>query len=384
MERDQQFKRILAHLYEAMLDDSLWPTTAALIDEAVGIKGNHLVVAEGLDFYFQQLTYRGERREELERWFEGVAHRDVRLPRLSGLPHGRLVPVSDLYTEQEIKTSFGFNEVLVLGEAQNGLNVRMDGEDGLSIVWVLADPLESGLEATSWNSDQLSMLDALLPHIRQFVRVHQALANAEATGATLVGLLDQADVGVVHLDSKGRMVFANAPADAVLSRGDGLRGTKGRQLAAGLKADDTRLQKLLAAALPRRGGRGLSDSMMVHRWPDGRYTLHICPVEPRDGTRGVSGLATVAAVVLIVDPAAGPRLDPERVSTVLGLTWSEAQVAAALAEGSSVRDIAAAIHRAESTVRWTIKRIHAKLNVTRQADVVRMVLSATGGVLGAG
>lgn len=92
-------------------------------------------------------------------------------------------------------------------------------------------------------------------------------------------------------------------------------------------------------------------------------------------------LPTVAAVVLIVDPAARPSFDSERVSIVLGLTPAEGRVAAALAGGASVRDIAATIHRAESTVRWTIKHIHAKLNVTRQADVVRIVLSATSGVL---
>ncbi len=62
-------------------------------------------------------------------------------------------------------------------------------------------------------------------------------------------------------------------------------------------------------------------------------------------------LPTVAAVVLIVDPAARPSFDSERVSIVLGLTPAEGRVAAALAGGASVRDIAATIHRAESTVR---------------------------------
>ena len=38
-------------------------------------------------------------------------------------------------------------------------------------------------------------------------------------------------------------------------------------------------------------------------------------------------------------------------------------------------DIARATYRAESTVRWQIKRIHAKLGLSRQADLVRIVLS---------
>ena len=79
--------------------------------------------------------------------------------------------------------------------------------------------------------------------------------------------------------------------------------------------------------------------------------------------------------MLIVDPGAKPSIDPEHVATTLGLTLAESQVALALAEGSTGRDIAAATHRAESTVRELVKRIHAKLGVSRRADLVRCVLS---------
>ncbi len=377
MDRHDKFNGILASLHEAMLDDSLWPAASVLIDEAVDINGSHLVISEGLEFHYQQLRYRGEGSDELERWFLEHAMHDVRIPRIYGLPHGRVAHVRELYTDDEIKTSYGFNEVLAMGGAQNGLNVRMDVMGGMSVTWVLTDP--SG-DRVSWDSEQLALVEGLLPHIRQFARVRQVLANAEAMGATLAGLLDQTGVGVLHLDQKGRIVESNAPADAILVQDDGLCA-KGRQLTARLKADNTRLEKLLAAAIPGPGPEGVSGSMMIHRWPVGGYALHVCPVHRQNAG---SGLAWVAAVVFIVDPAAQPRLDPERVATVLGLTPAEGQVATALAQGLSVRDIAATTHRNESTVRWTIKRIHAKLEVTRQADLVRMVLAAAGGVAGGG
>ena len=50
-------------------------------------------------------------------------------------------------------------------------------------------------------------------------------------------------------------------------------------------------------------------------------------------------------------------------------------MASALAEGATMRDIATATHRAESTVRELVKRIHVKLNISRRADLVRMVMS---------
>ena len=59
----------------------------------------------------------------------------------------------------------------------------------------------------------------------------------------------------------------------------------------------------------------------------------------------------------------------------LGLTLAESRVATALAEGSNVRDIAAATRRKESTVRWFVKQIYEKQGISRQADLVRLGMS---------
>lgn len=82
----------------------------------------------------------------------------------------------------------------------------------------------------------------------------------------------------------------------------------------------------------------------------------------------------MAALALIVDPAVRPSIDAESVASILGLTPAESRVASALAEGAAVRDIATATQRKESSVRWLVKNIHAKLGISRNADLVRMVL----------
>ena len=104
------FERILSSLYDARLDDTRWPATSALIDEACGITGNALMVGEGpkddLRILFVVLYYRGQRREDLEREYLEVYHpTDERVPRFRRLPDSRLVHITDLYTAEELKTS---------------------------------------------------------------------------------------------------------------------------------------------------------------------------------------------------------------------------------------------------------------------------------------
>ena len=47
MNHRDAFERILASLYDAMLDDTRWPAATALIDETCGLTGNGILVAEG-------------------------------------------------------------------------------------------------------------------------------------------------------------------------------------------------------------------------------------------------------------------------------------------------------------------------------------------------
>ena len=174
------FEHILASLYEAMLDDTHWPATSALIDEACGLTGNSLLVGEGppddIRVLFVGLYYRGHRRTDLEREYLEVYHPiNEAIPRQLQLPEGHLVQLKDLYTAEELKTSPAYNEAYLRGKYQNGLNVLLEGPGGSHMTWSLADPVASD----GWGSSQIAMVRRLLPHIRQFVRVRQALMQIQ-------------------------------------------------------------------------------------------------------------------------------------------------------------------------------------------------------------
>lgn len=133
-ERDA-FERILASLHEAILNPDLWPTTSALIDEAIAAKGNALLIARNVardaPMLFAAGYYRGERRPDLERqYLEDYHPWDERVARLRRLPDGRLVHITQMYSELQLKTSRSYNEFSRRSSGQNSLNARMDGSDG--------------------------------------------------------------------------------------------------------------------------------------------------------------------------------------------------------------------------------------------------------------
>ena len=70
-------------------------------------------------------------------------------------------------------------------------------------------------------------------------------------------------------------------------------------------------------------------------------------------------------------------VSPERVAASLGLTPAESRVAASLAEGRTVAEIARTSDRAPDSVRRLVKQALAKTWCSRQADLVRLVLSCS-------
>ena len=100
--------------------------------------------------------------------------------------------------------------------------------------------------------------------------------------------------------------------------------------------------------------------------------VHVTPVgvpQPDYGARHV------AALVLMVEPGSWPLIDPGLVATTLGLTPAESQVAVWLTQGKSVREIALTMGLTDGAIYWHLKQIYQKLPISRQVDLVRLVLS---------
>ena len=373
MGEQEALGRILASLYDAVLDDTRWPAASALIDEACGIAGNALMVGDGprddVRATWVGLYSRGQRREDLEQeYLEHYHPTDERVPRVRQLPDSRLVHVSDLLTVEECKTSPTYNEALPLADLRNGLNVRLDGPDGSHIAWGLGDPVDSG----GWTAPRVAMVTALLPHVRRFVGIRQALVRAEARKTTVTALLDNPRVGVLHLDRRGRILEVNDPARDVLRKGDGLSDRDGT-LRTRAPADQARLEQLVGDALPASGAAAVGGSMLLRRSPVlPPFVVHVMPVgvpQPDYGARHV------AALVWVVEAGRQHRVTPDVVARTLALTPGEARVAVWLAEGKSVRDMAEATGRTEGAIYRHLKQIYQKQSISRQVDLVRLVLS---------
>ena len=324
-----------------------------------------------LQVYYAGFFYRGQRHHEWEReYFEDYYLLDERVPRLVQLPDSQLVQMADLFTEGELKTSAVYNEFSTRVHARHSIDVRLDGPDGSSIFWGVNDPVDG----SDWSSARLDWIRRLLPHIREYMLARQALAGAGALGASLTEQLDTTGLGIIQIDRRGRLLEMNDRARDLLRIGDGLFDERGFLFARTPEEND-HFQGLLARALPPFGAQGVGGSMMVGRSSALPLVLHVNPVDRQESDIRAW---PVAALLLVVDPASRTRIDPDMAGEVLGLTEMESRVAVMLAEGMSVGNIAAVTDRKENTIRWHVRNMLTKLGLSRQAELVQLLLPLAG------
>lgn len=375
----ERIELALTALREAQLDESRWQTAAALFDDACGLDGNHLSIISGdslesAQMLFSQLYKRGEPDEELDLLYRrDYMAIDERLPRLLHLPDGELQHCTELFTELELHSSPTFNEYLVPTGAGNSLNVRSDGPHGLHVVLAL---VPTGRDS-DWTNQQIETIQVLLPHIRHFASVRQALADAAISAVrSATSALGAKRIGIVLLNRHGLIVEANDHARQLLLRNVGL-GDVGGSLVAHHEDDHSTLNHLLAAALSNSPEGVQGGVMTIRRAENLPLTLYVSSFSSGDFL-DLGNLSKIAVMVMIVDPQNQPQVDANRLAQALSLTPAQARVAAALASGATVQSIAVSTCRSEAVIRWHLKQIMARLGISSQTDLVRIVITTPG------
>ncbi|BBE73354.1 helix-turn-helix transcriptional regulator [Oharaeibacter diazotrophicus] len=176
-----------------------------------------------------------------------------------------------------------------------------------------------------------------------------ALLDAMPAAACVVA----ADEGVLAANER----FADGP--------DVLAALGGRLVADG--ADNAaQLRRLLleARASASVGGRAIAKAVLRVRGDDRPVFVTARPF---------AGGPARAVLVMVEDLARPARADLSASLRLLGLTRSEARVAATVGAGLSPREAAEAIGCAEQSVRSVLKAVFAKLGIHKQAELNRIV-----------
>jgi DNA-binding NarL/FixJ family response regulator len=208
----------------------------------------------------------------------------------------------------------------------------------------------------------------LVAAVSAALRSRDAAAMASGGDLSAKAAIDQLKSGVIVLGPRGQVQFTNQRAGTLLARRDGiLVENTGTCRASSMEATGR-----LHAAIRTARDAGTPDALTIETRDHGLLRVVVRPRVPdEDGTEPLICLYLFAA-------DDDPAVDPNLLRGMFGLTPSESRLAAALARGLALEDAAAAEGWTVNSAKTYLKAVFAKVGVSRQAELVGVVLRNAG------
>lgn len=363
---ERRVHALIAQLYDAAMDDALWRGAAARIADVLGSTSAVLKLhGDGGSVRLLECTDNLIVSDRDKAWADDWHRQDMWVERSVAFGMSRIVTSEDLVTRAEETRSGFYREWLRHLGIHHMLGAVFPATDGMIGVLGIHRPRGAG----AYTPAERRQASLVLPHLQRALRLGQRLAGRSRLEAAAVEALDRLDTGVLVVDASCRIVHASAMARSLLSENAELAVVRGRF---GLRppALHDRLRTLVGAAMDVASGRMAQAATALsvpraHRMP---LALEVAPLGPSACPLGEQ---QPFCLILIRDPQAPVAV--ARLRDLFGLTPTEGLVAAALAQGRPLEDIAAGLGIGMATVRSHLKRLLAKTGTHRQAEAVALM-----------
>lgn len=364
---------LIGQVYDAALDETLWPDFLERVADVVSGSSAHLFLQ---DMRTNAVPFMVTVRTDphyvrlYETYYASV---NPWIAPLARIPQGVAIASHRVMTQQVLTKTEFYSDYLRprdIGYAIGGM--AMKNEAMISVLSIYRPDRAGG-----FSDRELTVSQSLLPHLRRALQIRDRLANSSIQQSAALDALERIATATLIVSRDGRILYANSQAQSLLRDGDAIRAVGGR-LATIDRGTADRLTRAIGGVVDTAAERGgfSGGGFAIPREDRLPLTLLVAPFRP---ARNGFGASAPAAILFIRDPEQ-PTLPSLTLQGIFGFTPAEAAVASALADGKSVEDIAALHGVSLNTVRTHLKTIFAKTGTNRQAQLVALMLRSVAAI----
>jgi DNA-binding CsgD family transcriptional regulator/PAS domain-containing protein len=358
--------RLIEQLFEAPASPRVWKNFLSALcgemsAETVAVLAGEFAPGQPLGLLSHGVEIEGV---ELERLRFLAEH-----PGPEALPEGAVfvIPPSSSFAQAELFQAVLAKQGIPPGPGL-GLVLARSPQQVRGVLLLM--PRDPGWRPTD---NDVGLLELLAPYVRRAIRVGLQLNVQRSEADSLLELLDSLTLGVVLLDPKSRVRFANRSAAKALGSTPGAARLGDPVHETEREVRTEALRRLMRAEV-LGGGAGEAPA------PGPGPALQVFSAPLSWPERDTALAARFATVLFLGDPGASAPDPREALQALYGLTPAEARLARALADGLSIAEAAEALSIQLSTARSVLKSVFAKTGTRRQASLVGLVLAAPGRV----
>ena len=366
-----QFSATVEKIYAAAADPVRWGSALAAVEELTG--------SAGAVVHILPKTHEGELMsllgnsaegyfiaEHVEEWSRELAPICPRIAGAARFPHSPYLVDYMLMSEREMDLDPVYDWYGSYG-LRYFIGSRLCDNDDVEIVWSLQRRREHGHA----QQEEIALFELLSPHVARSLTLARELGTLRVRDSFGRAMFEALPKALFALDGNGCLVFANAAAEALIRRADGL-SIAGGHLRTAAPEEQRAVDRLIADASLGRVSSASSWTRVSRSNGRTPHALFVTPLRVAEGEFAGSG---VRVLVVVHDPSARSTVQPDVLAAIYDLTEKEARLACAISAGHSLESAAALLRMQVATARSHLKSIFAKLGVHRQQDLVRLLTS---------
>jgi DNA-binding CsgD family transcriptional regulator/PAS domain-containing protein len=364
------YTEVVGDIYDCVLEPSRWSGTLARIASLTQSASSSVIIHDAFDSKGGSIFEYGADQKYLRLYYERFATADLRSPAEQVRGVGELATLEMLCRGEPPLAADFFNDF-----------IKPQGFGDLIAIELLRSGRRMGWLSTARSGIQLryreqerQLMKLLSPHLCQALALSDAIDLVTLTSDGLQQTVDALSAGVFLTDREGRIVYMNKSAERQINTGNALLIVN-RRLTSTDQKTNVALGRALAAKACTDAAASPSGSALA--LPDNSGAGYLASVLPLDGgaRRELMTPFRASAGVFVQDPTATPRTNGEAFAQLYGLTGAELRVLITLAPGVTAKEAAKALGVREPTIKTHLQRIYEKTGMSRQSELVRLLLS---------
>lgn len=372
MAGEQKLIALIDGIYEAVLDNGLWPSVLVKVADSLGVEQIAMASADRRAKIIETIAPRTDPKF-CESFKRSWAFRDPVFAKAMLRPQDEIYTLDDLTKREAFASSPIFNELwrpAGWGLAAAGANLL--AEDHFSALFCIAN----GPEGAELAKQQLRLFEGVARHLGRAVRMNRRLWKLDLANLAAEERFDLLPDAALLVDASSRVALANAAAQSLLDSRMGVFLSEGRLSAAGTP---DLLQELIASCARRSTNRGAPGGELIlpREFPKPPLRVLVTPLRSHMGLPEVPW-AGFGSPVAIVSVTSG-ELDRERWQRELcgrfEFTVAEAALASEILQGDGRKAAAKRCGMSDQTAKTHLSNIFEKTGTHRQAELVRFLLS---------
>lgn len=384
------YDKLVSSIYHGVLEDTPWQSFLPLLQKMMDVKVVSLVLRppadnnEGLilnylrpddELSLKQDTLDSDITLQLappNDW-PSLAYKEqfFALDPFVNLKEGQVVSLAELMPEAELINSDYYLNYLKTAGVFHILGGDTRSSDGT----LARIRLSRGPDEAAFDSSHHAVLEAVLPHIQRAILIHANLNRIESERNLFAGAMDKLSVGTILLDEDANVLSANAVAKQLFKQKDGIHLVD-TKLAFYSRDDSAALQTIIQEALDTQQNDllGMVKACRLPR-PSGRPDLGVV-VRPVPTSAWSEGQSSPTIALFISDPEQEFSTSQQALSELFNLTKAESALALLLTRGLTLAEASEQLFISQHTARAQLKSIFAKTGVTRQAELIRLMVKS--------